>query len=136
MDRITKGQRRKNMQAIKATGSQIEKMLGKALWAEGLRYRKNDKRVFGKPDFVLVKHKLVIFCDGEFWHGKDWKKKKSAIKSNKKFWHTKIEGNIIRDKVVNKRLKSEGWMVIRFWGEKIMLDPEKCVNLVKERIGT
>lgn len=136
MDRITKEQRSKNMQAIKASGSQIEKVLGKALWAEGFRYRKNHKKVFGKPDFVLVKHKTVIFCDSEFWHGKDWKNKKSEIKSNKKFWHTKIEGNINRDKVVNKRLKSEGWIVIRFWGKKILHDPEKCVNLVKQRIGT
>ncbi|RLD46149.1 MAG: very short patch repair endonuclease, partial [Bacteroidetes bacterium] len=72
MDRHTPKQRKRNMQAVKSAGSKIEKTLGKALWKKGFRYRKNVKTIFGKPDFVLRKYNIVIFCDSEFWHGKDW----------------------------------------------------------------
>jgi len=77
MDKLTKEQRRKNMQAIKSKGSKIEIMLAKAMWEKGLRYRKNDKTVIGKPDFTFKKYKIAVFCDSEFWHGKDWKKKET-----------------------------------------------------------
>lgn len=71
MDKLTKEQRIKNMKAVKSKGSKIEIMLAKAMWGKGYRYRKNDKSVFGKPDFTLKKYKIAIFCDSEFWHGKD-----------------------------------------------------------------
>lgn len=76
MDRLTKEQRRKNMQAVKSKGSKIETLLAKALWAKGYRYRKNDRTVFGNPDLTFKKHKIAIFCDSEFWHGKDWELRK------------------------------------------------------------
>lgn len=60
------------MQAVKASGSKIEIILDKALFARGYRYRKNNPKVFGKPDFTFGKYKIAIFVDGEFWHGKDW----------------------------------------------------------------
>ena len=62
---LSKEQRRKNMQAVKSNGSKIEKMLGKALWAKGLRYKKNDKTVYGKPDFTYRKYKVAVFCRSE-----------------------------------------------------------------------
>ena len=118
MDRHTPKQRRRNMQAVKSKGSKIEKTLGNALWKKGFRYRKNVNSIFGKPDFVFRKYKIAVFCDSEFWHGKDWETKKYEIKSNKEFWHKKIERNIMRDKEVNQKLKNDGWTVIRFWGKK------------------
>jgi len=60
------------MQAVKNKNSRIEIVLGKALWNIGLRYRKNDKTVFGNPDFTFKKYKIAVFCDSEFWHGKNW----------------------------------------------------------------
>ena len=69
------------MQAIKATGTRIEVSLAKSLFAKGYRYRKNDKTVFGKPDLTFKKHKLAIFIDGEFQHGKDWEIRKNNLKS-------------------------------------------------------
>ena len=126
MDKLTKTQRRKNMQAVKSKGSKIEVMLGKALWAKGLRYRKNDKSVFGKPDFTIKKYKIAVFCDSEFWHGKDWEIKKNEHKSNVKFWHQKIERNIQRDKEVNEELLRTGWKVIRFWGKEIQKELVIC----------
>jgi DNA mismatch endonuclease Vsr len=115
------------MQAVKSKGSKIEVMLGKAMWAKGLRYRKNDKSVFGKPDFTFKKYKVAVFCDSEFWHGKDWETKKQEHKSNVKFWHQKIERNIERDKEVNSELLKTGWKVIRFWGKEIEKDLVHCV---------
>lgn len=71
-DVLTKEQRHKNMQHIRAKDTKIEFLLRKALWAKGYRYRKNYKNLPGKPDIVLMKYKIAIFCDGEFFHGKDW----------------------------------------------------------------
>ena len=72
MDNLTKEQRHKNMQQIKSKDTKIEVLLRKALWSKGYRYRKNDKKLPGKPDIVLGKYKIAIFCDSEFFHGKDW----------------------------------------------------------------
>ena len=135
MDRLTKEQRRKNMQAVKNKDSKIEVLLRKALWKKGYRYRKNYNRLEGKPDIVLSKYKIAIFCDSEFWHGYDWNNKKKEIKSNKDFWIKKIESNIKRDTEVNEVLKAQGWQVIRFWGKEITKDTDKCVNIIEKLIG-
>ena len=115
MDVLTKEQRRRNMQAIRSKDTKIESLLGKALWSAGHRYRKNDKLVLGKPDFTFKRYKLAVFCDSEFWHGKDWKNQQKRIKTNEKFWIIKIQNNIDRDKRVNRELKKQGWTVLRFW---------------------
>ncbi len=135
MDKLTKEQRRKNMQAIKSKGSKIEIMLAKAMWEKGLRYRKNDKTVIGKPDFTFKKYKIAVFCDSEFCHGKDWKKKKLEHKSNIKFWHQKIERNIQRDREVNEELLKNGWQVIRFWGKDIKKELVNCVIKIETEIN-
>ena len=80
MDRLTKAQRKKNMRAVKSKGSEIEKILVKTLRARGLKFKTNQRKVFGNPDVVFFKEKVVVFCDSEFWHGKDWKDKKKEIK--------------------------------------------------------
>ena len=72
MDHLTKEQRHKNMAANKSKGTKIEVLLGKLLWNAGIRYHKNDKSIIGKPDFVIRGAKIAIFCDGEFWHGRNW----------------------------------------------------------------
>ena len=125
---------KKNMQAVKASGSKIEKKMGRELWAEGYRYRKNYKNIVGKPDFVLISSKIAIFCDSEFWHGYDWKNKKKEIKTNKIFWIKKIERNIERDKEVNKLLRKKGWMVLRFWGKDIEKDMRKCIKKINKAV--
>lgn len=132
MDRHTKAQRRKNMQAVKSKGSKIERLLAKEMWAMGLRYRKNYKAVLGKPDFVFIGPKVAVFCDSEFFHGKNWELKKHEIKSNQSFWHKKIEGNMRRDREVNKGLIENGWTVLRFWGKEIKNNPAACAQRVCE----
>lgn len=134
MDKLTKEQRRKNMQAVKSKGSKIEKALASALWSRGFRYRKNDKTVFGKPDFTFKKLKLAIFVDSEFWHGKDWDIKKEEHKSNREFWINKIERNIARDVEVNEELTKQGWVVLRFWGKEIIKNLASCVEKIESVI--
>lgn len=134
MDNLTPEQRKRNMQAIKATGTKIEVSLAKSLFAKGYRYRKNDKTVFGKPDLTFRKYKIAIFIDGEFWHGKDWEIRKNNFKNNKEYWLSKIERNINRDKEVNKKLLSEGWTVLRFWGDEVNKNLIKCITKIQETI--
>ncbi|MCA6438274.1 MAG: very short patch repair endonuclease [Bacteroidetes bacterium] len=135
MDKLSKEQRRKNMQAVKSKDSKIETLLSKALWAKGYRYRKNDKKVFGKPDLTFKKWKIAIFVDGEFWHGKDWETRKNDHKSNQEFWLKKIERNILRDKEVNERLLKEKWKVLRFWGKEIEKNLQYCLTKIEETIN-
>ena len=135
MDKHTKEQRRKNMQSVKSKGSVIEIMLAKELWARGYRYRKNDKTVFGKPDLTFKKQKLAVFIDSEFWHGKDWERRKLEHKSNIDFWHKKIERNIERDRDVNDYLLKEGWKILRFWGNEIKKNLPSCVLKVEQAIN-
>ena len=96
MDVLTKEQRRKNMQAIKSKSPKIEELLAKALWTKGFRYRRNNRSVFGKPDFTFKKYKIAIFCDSEYFHGKDWENQKHRIKTISINPH-KVESRIKRD---------------------------------------
>ena len=135
MDRHTPEQRRRNMQAIRSTGSRIEVTLAKALFVRGHRYRKNDKTVFGKPDLTFKRLKIAVFVDSEFWHGKDWATEKARHKSNVAYWHQKIERNMERDKLVNRTLRKAGWRVLRFWGKQVLTRPESCVREIEKVIN-
>ena len=130
MDRLTKEQRHKNMVANKSRGTKIELLLAKVLWNSGIRYRKNDNGVHGTPDFTLRGFRIAIFCDGEFWHGKDWETNKKKIKSNRSFWYAKIERNIKHDREITQQLESEGWKVFRFWETDIRKHADECANQV------
>ena len=123
-------QRSKLMGKIKSQDTKPELKLKKALWALGYRYRKNLKTLPGSPDIVYVKRKLVIFVDGEFWHGFNWSEKKTKIKANREFWIPKIERNIQRDKQNNQLLIDANWLVIRFWENELKKDFDGCVNKV------
>ena len=132
MDKITPQQRSKNMRAIKSKGTKDEVRLAKALWHLGYRYRKNNRTVFGTPDLTFKKHKIAIFVDSEFFHGKDWDTQKHRIKSNQEFWNKKIERNIQRDLEVNTYLKAQSWKVIRFWSKEVKKDLNSCVAVIKD----
>ena len=95
MDNLTPDQRKKNMQHIRSDNTKIETILRKALWNKGYRYRKNYKDLPGKPDIVLAKYKIAIFCDSEFFHGKDWEVLRPQLERGKNadFWIKKISKN-------------------------------------------
>lgn len=108
----------------------------KELWRKGYRYRKNYKELPGKPDIVLTKYKIAIFCDGEFFHGKDWEvlRPKLEKSNNSKYWLDKISKNRERDEKINKELLFKGWTVIRFWGNDIKKNLDECMRVIEETI--
>lgn len=110
MDNLTQEQRKKNMRNIRSKDTSIEVKLRKALWHKGYRYRKNYKKLDGKPDIVITKYKIAIFCDSEFFHGKDWEVLKPRLRNsnNSEYWVNKISRNMQRDDIVNKKLLYEG----------------------------
>jgi DNA mismatch endonuclease (patch repair protein) len=134
MDDLTPEQRHKCMSHIRSKDTSVEVSLRKALWHEGIRYRKNLKILPGKPDIVITKYKIAVFCDGELWHGKDWEIRKETIKTNRDYWIPKIERNIKRDSDNKKQLENMGWIVIRFWGKEIKKNLNDCINEIKETI--
>ena len=136
MDKLTPEQRKKNMRSIKGKDTSIEMILRKALWKKGYHYRKNYKNLPGTPDIALTKYKIAIFCDGEFFHGKDWETLKPRLErgKNSDFWVTKISKNRERDEEINKKLLFMGWTVIRFWGMDIKKNSDECIRVIEETI--
>ncbi len=126
----------KNMSRIRSQDTSIELRLRKALWEKGYRYRKNYKALPGSPDIALTKYKIAIFCDSEFFHGKDWNVLKPRLEKGKNpdYWLKKIERNRSRDWETDRRLLFLGWTVIHFWGKDIIKDTEGCVKVVEEAI--
>lgn len=124
------------MKNIKSKDTSIELKLRKALWDRGYRYRKNYTKLPGKPDIVLTKYKIAIFCDSEFFHGKDWEVLKPQLERGKNadFWIDKISKNQQRDNEINKQLQFLGWTVIRFWGKEIIKNTEECIKVIEEAI--
>lgn len=135
-DILTHAQRRKNMQHIRSQNTKIEVLLRKALWSKGYRYRKNYNKLPGHPDIVITKYKIAIFCDGEFFHGKDWEVLRPRLEktNNSEFWISKISRNREHDDEINKKLLFEGWTVIRFWGTDIKKHTEECIKVIEETI--
>ena len=86
------------------------------------------------PDIAITKHNIAVFCDGDFWHGKDWVEKKQKIKHNHDYWVEKIERNIQRDIEIDSELYNCGWSVVRFWGSEIHKNLGKCVTEVQNEI--
>ena len=114
------------MQGNKKKDTSIELLLRRALFKRGVRYRKNAKSILGTPDIAIKKYKLLIFCDGDFWHGKEY----HGVKTHEWFWNEKIKRNRERDLEYTIRLRDEGWTVLRFWESEIKKDVEKCVDKV------
>lgn len=133
-DDLTPEQRRRNMQAIRSKDTTIELLLRKALWERGVRYRKNYKKLIGKPDIAITKYRIAVFCDSDYWHGYDWENRNHRIKSNRDYWVPKIERNMKRDQEVTERLQHEGWIVLRFWEWQIRKKLSECVEDILQAI--
>lgn len=126
----------RNMSCIRGKDTSIELVLRKALWQKGYRYRKNYKTLPGRPDIALTKYKVAIFCDSEFFHGKDWEVLKPRLEKGKNpdYWIPKIERNMVRDREKDKELLFLGWTVIHFWGKDIAKRTDECVEVIEETI--
>jgi DNA mismatch endonuclease (patch repair protein) len=133
MRKRTKEQISFNMSRIRASNTKPELLLRSALWKRNFRYKLHYK-ITGKPDIVFPRYKLAIFCDGEFWHGKNFEALKKEIKTNRSFWLNKIGDNIKRDRKNNRLLRRMGWYVLRFWNRDIKMKTENCVAKIVARI--
>lgn len=129
-------ERHKIMSRIKGKDTKPEIILRKYLWSKGLRYKKNCKGLPGKPDIAITKYKLAVFCDSEFFHGKDWDKQRSKVEkgANSEYWVKKIERNIQRDKKKDIELKDLGWDVIHLWSKDIERDIDGCYEKIMSAI--
>ena len=130
----TTGNRSDLMKKIRSKNTKPELLLRKSISKLDLRYRLNVANLPGKPDLVFRKYKLVIFVDGEFWHGYNWSEKKNRIKSNRDYWIFKIEKNISRDNENNMKLAILGFKVIRFWEHQIKNNIEDCLSIITTHI--
>lgn len=128
MDVLNPEQRHHNMSRIRSVNTKPEVLLRKALWAKGIRYRKNYPFLPGKPDIVLTRQKIAIFVDGDFWHARGHQDNPGEqVATNKEFWQKKLARNVERDKEVNDELTEAGWLVLRFWEKDILKNLEKCI---------
>lgn len=124
----------KRMSNVKLKHNKAETTLAKALWHKGYRYRLNYKKLPGSPDIALTKYKIAIFVDGEFWHGKDFEKRKNKLKSNKDYWIEKIQENIDRDQKNDILLHQMGWIPLHFWSKEAVKNIDYCVCEIKEYV--
>lgn len=125
MDRHTKEQRRRNMQAIRSRNTKPEMIVRKFLHAAGFRYRLHDKRLPGHPDIVLPKYHCVVFVHGCFWHGHECETFRWP-QSNADFWRRKIEDNRLRDERQQDALRADGWRVIVIWECELRPGVREC----------
>ena len=126
---------RKRMSNVKLKNGDAERLLAKRLWHLGYRYRKNDKRLPGSPDIAILKHKIAVFVDGEFWHGKDWEIRKGRLQRNREYWIEKIEENMARDVRVDEELRHRGWVPVRFWAKDALKNTDSCIEQILQLIN-
>jgi DNA mismatch endonuclease (patch repair protein) len=116
------------MRAVKGKNTSLEQKVAAAFHARGWRYRRNFALLPGKPDFVFTKARVVVFVDGDFWHG--WRYPQWKHKLSSDYWRAKIERNRARDRRNFQRLRRMGWTVLRLWGH----DVEKNFDASMERV--
>ena len=126
----------KIMSAIKSKNTRPELALRHELWKRGLRYRVNDKKLRGKPDIVFSRARLVVFCDGDYWHGHNWalrglRSLEDELEGYSEYWRAKIRYNVERDMKNNQELRDSGWEVMRVWESDIKKDVGKCAERVE-----
>jgi DNA mismatch endonuclease, patch repair protein len=131
-DNLTPEQRQQTMRAVKGRDTSLEKTVSSALHKRGLRYRRCVTSLPGKPDFVFTKIKLVVFVDGDFWHGWRYPEWKATLTD---YWQKKIERNRRRDRLNFQRLRRRGWTVLRFWGHEVERDLDAVADAIAGRVA-
>lgn len=123
-------------QRNRAKDTRAEVLLRKELWKRGLRYRLHSQSLPGRPDLVFTAARVVVFCDGDFWHGRDWDRRLPKLMkgSNGKYWAAKIQSNRERDLRVTTALQDEGWIVMRFWETDIVRDLDSIADAVEQKV--
>jgi len=113
-------------------GTRCEVLLRRALWSRGLRYRIVVPGLPGRPDIVLTRARVVVFCDGDFWHGRDLEQREERLARghNPAYWLAKIRGNVERDRRHDEALRTAGWLVLRYWETDILRDTDSIADAI------
>ena len=133
-DKISKEHRSWNMSRIKGKDTRIEVAVRKRLFSYGFRYRKNDKKLPGKPDIVFPKYKTVVFIHGCFWHMHSGCKIARIPKSNVDFWTEKLNRNVEKDRINKQQLVEMGWKVITIWECEIENDLDSATQMIANEL--
>lgn len=131
-DREPKRQTNYRMSRIRQKDTDIERIVRSRLHLEGLRFRKNVKSLPGTPDIVFPKQKVVVFVDGDFWHGYELERLRGQISE---YWIRKISLNVERDRRNANKLQELGWNVVRVWGHEVERDLDRVVQQIKVALG-
>ena len=132
-DVFTKSQRSEVMSRIRGRGNkETEVALAKLFRSNQIWGWRRHQSLFGKPDFTFRKHHIVVFVDGCFWHG--CPKHSNMPVKNRPFWKKKLSGNILRDRLVNRTLRRQGWRVLRIWEHDLSKNPDACIRKIKSAI--
>jgi len=133
-DTLTVKERSQRMSLIRSSSTKFENDFVTALKTKTRkRFSTNDTNVLGKPDIVFKKHKVCVFLDSNFWHGWQYPRWKHLLKND--FWRQKIERNRARDKKVTRKLRTEGWVVLRFWEHQLKKDRFVCVRKIIDSLN-
>jgi DNA mismatch endonuclease (patch repair protein) len=124
--------------ANRKTDTAHEVLLRRALWRLGVRYRKYVARLPGNPDLVFARARVVVFCDGDFWHGRNWRRLRAQLgrRHNAAYWLAKIARNRERDRQTTAALKRQGWVVLRLWETDITKDPAAAARAVRDAVAS
>ncbi|MDC0682623.1 very short patch repair endonuclease [Sorangium atrum] len=131
-DNMTPEQRRRTMSRIRKTDTKPELIIRRLSFARGLRYRKYVRHLPGKPDLVFAKARVVVFVDGDFWHG--WRFDEWEAKLTSPYWKEKIRRNRARDREHDATLEANGWTVLRIWEHEVEADADACVDWIERAV--
>jgi DNA mismatch endonuclease Vsr len=128
---MSKEERSRHMSLVRGQNTRFElqflRLLSAELYPRGFRYRKHHRPVYGTPDIAFVRYRIAVFLDSDFWHGRNYERLAPKMTP---FWRTKIERNMERDIEVNRRLRREGWKVLRFGEAQLKRQPETAVRKI------
>jgi DNA mismatch endonuclease, patch repair protein len=129
--------RRAAQAASKKTSTRCELALRRALWRAGFRYRLTTQGIAGRPDLIFPRERVAVFCDGDFWHGRNLEARLARLAAghNASYWIEKIQKNVARDQAVTERLEREGWTVVRLWESDIHENLAGAMAIIVDAVG-
>jgi DNA mismatch endonuclease Vsr len=132
---FTPEERSRVMRAVKGKGTKAEDALRRLLRPLRLRFREHPANLPGRPDFANDRLRIAIFVDGDFWHGRWWRRGGKLPVSNRRYWVAKLQRNVERDRQADRRLRNSGWSVVRIWETDLLRDPRSVLDVVRRRIS-
>ncbi len=135
-DFLSKSERSDRMASIRSKNTGLEHLffstIGSSIHQLGFRYRKHYENLPGKPDAAFPAHKLAVFVDSSFWHGRNFERLRHKL--SKSYWSHKIQGNVKRDAWVNARLRAKGWRIVRIWDTDLEQRPAFCERRILAKL--